>query len=153
MAKTKQPIELVIAKGKKNLSQQEIAERRAEEIKAPCDNIEPPDYLLDELKGEFYRIAKILKDIGIMSDLDCDALARYVAVEHQYQQVTHLMLKRKQVDDRYFDLSKLQTKFFRDARAAASDLGLTISSRCKLIAPVKENKEPPKANKFNRFVK
>ena len=40
---------------------------------------------------------------------------------------------------------------FKEARAAAADLGLTIASRCKLVAP-KAKEEKPK-NKFERFAK
>ena len=49
------------------------------------------------------------------------------------------------------DIKKLQSEAFKEARAAASDLGLTIASRCKLVAP-KAKEEKPK-NKFERFAK
>ena len=45
----------------------------------------------------------------------------------------------------------LRDKALKQCRACASDLGLTISSRCKLVAPKVE--EPVKENKFSRFVK
>ena len=45
----------------------------------------------------------------------------------------------------------LRDKALKQCRACASDLGLTISSRCKLVAPKAE--EPVKENKFGRFVK
>ena len=46
-------------------------------------------------------------------------------------------------------LDKRQDRYFKQAQTAASALGLTISSRCKLQVPVKE--EAPKENKFQRF--
>ena len=46
-------------------------------------------------------------------------------------------------------LDKRQDRYFKQAQTAAAALGLTISSRCKLVAPVKE--EAPKENKFARF--
>jgi hypothetical protein len=45
--------------------------------------------------------------------------------------------------------AKTQDRYFKQAQAAARDLGLTISSRCKLVAPVRD--EAPPVNKFSRF--
>ncbi len=44
----------------------------------------------------------------------------------------------------------MQEKLFKMARAAASDLGLTITSRCKLVVPKPEEK--PK-NRFDKYAK
>ncbi|MBS6503888.1 MAG: phage terminase small subunit P27 family [Clostridium sp.] len=144
MAKPREPIDLIVAKGKKNLSKKEIEERKKREVKAPSENIQPPLYLPDELKEEFIKIASKLKDIGIISDLDITALGRFLVSEYQYQRVSTKMLKMKNITDKYFDYAILQDKFFKQARAAAGDLGLTISSRCKLVLPggnEEDNKE------------
>lgn len=135
MSKRREPIDLLVAKGRKNLTKKEIKERKEREIKVGSENVNPPPYLPEELKTEFHRIADILKDIGIISDLDVDALARYLISEYQYEKVTLRMLKMKNITEKYFDFANLQDKFFKQARAAASDLGLTISSRCKLVLP------------------
>lgn len=135
MAKRREPIDLIVAKGKKNLTKKEIEERKNREIKAPSENIEPPPYLPEELKVEFINISSKLKEIGIISELDVTALARFLISEHQYQNVTAKMLKMKNITDKYFDYANLQDKFFKQSRAAAGDLGLTISSRCKLVLP------------------
>ena len=58
MAKTRQPIELVIAKGKKNLTKAEIKERRESEIQPIAENIIAPSYLTKKQKEEFYTIAE-----------------------------------------------------------------------------------------------
>jgi len=150
MARPREPIELIIAKGKKHLTKKEIEERRAQEVKAPNNNIEPPSYLPDDLKEEFNRIANELNEIGIMSNLDCEALARFIVAENQYQKVSQKILKMKTVGPNYIELVKIQEKLFRMSRQAASDLGLTISSRCKLVMPKKEEKEPE--NKFAKFM-
>ena len=87
-----------------------------------------------------------------MSNLDCDALARYLQAESEYERVT-LQLNKEQlmieeyneqeekiyvVNKEYERLVIVQDKFFKQARSAASDLGLTISSRCKLVLPKTE---------------
>lgn len=149
MVRPRQPISLIEAKGKKHLTKAEIAQRKATEVKANSDNIEAPSYLPDKLKEEFYRIASELKSIDIMSNLDCEALARFVSAEYQYQMITSRLLKAKTINDTYFELLQAQDKIFKMSRAAAQDLGLTISSRCKLVVPKKE--EAPKENKFSKF--
>lgn len=144
MSKPREPIDLIVAKGKKNLSKKEIEERKKREVKAPSENIQPPSYLPDELKEEFIKIASKLKDIGIISDLDTTALGRFLVSEYQYQRVSTKMFKMKNITDKYFDYAILQDKFFKQARASAGDLGLTISSRCKLVLPggnEEDNKE------------
>lgn len=135
MAKRREPIDLIVAKGKKNLTKKEIEERKNREVKAPSENIEPPSYLPKELKEEFINISSKLKEIGIISELDVTALARFLISEYQYQNVTAKMLKMKNITEKYFDYANLQDKFFKQARASAGDLGLTISSRCKLVLP------------------
>ena len=142
MAKRREPIDLLVAKGKKNLTKKEIEERKNREIKAPSENIETPSYLPENLKGEFINISSKLKEIGIMSDLDSNALARYLIAEHEFQKVAIKMVKMKNITDKYFDYLKAEDKFFNQARAAAGDLGLTITSRCKLVLPNNNKDEP-----------
>lgn len=149
MAGPRQPIELLKAKGAKHLTKAEIREREETEIKANSDKIEAPSYLPEELKIKFNEVANELNDIGIMSNLDCEALARYLTVEFQYQQVTKKILKSKNITDKYIQMVQLQEKLFKMARSSAGDLGLTISSRCKLVVP-KSKEEKPK-NKFAKF--
>jgi len=45
MAGQRQPIDLVIAKGKKNLTKAEIEERRSSEVQPCTDDITAPSYL------------------------------------------------------------------------------------------------------------
>ena len=167
MAGPRQPIELIITKGKKNLTKAEIAERRASEVQPRTEGIEPPSYLTAAQKKHFVKLAGQLQKIRIMGETDCDTLARYVVAEAQYQAATkelrQLMKKPpEKTDDQgaYYDLlalwysaqesaAKLQDRYFKQASALARDLGLTISSRCKLQVPVKEEEKP--VNKFARF--
>lgn len=149
MPKQREPLALIEAKGKKHLTKAEAEQRRNSEVEAPANNIRAPNYLNDEMKQAFDEIAKVLVNIGIMTDLDCDALGRYIVMEYQFRAVTKKMMNMKNITDRYIDYSKLQSNFFKNARAAASDLGLSISSRCKLVVP----KEPEKPqNKYMEFL-
>jgi P27 family predicted phage terminase small subunit len=150
IARPREPIDLIIAKGKKNLTKAEIAERRAQEIQAPNNNIQAPSYLPKTLVKEFDRIAAELIEIGIMSNLDSEALARFITSEYNYQKITKKILKFGPDNKEYYDTLLLQEKLFKMVRQSANDLGLTISSRCKLVVP-KKQEEVPK-NKFNKFM-
>jgi P27 family predicted phage terminase small subunit len=148
MARPRQPVDLVAFKGKKHLTKAEIAERKAQEVKAANDKVKPPSYLPKELKREFKKIAGELLDIGIMTNLDVDALARFLIAKKLYLDITVKLLEKP---DRLLDkdLVTTQDKLFKQSRAAASDLGLTISSRCKLVVPKKEESKPQ--SKFAKF--
>jgi len=52
MANPKQPVDLLVAKGKKNLTKKEIEIRRSQEVKAKAGNITVPDYLPKNSKLE-----------------------------------------------------------------------------------------------------
>ena len=141
MAGQRQPIELLLAKGKKNFSKAEIEERKAKEVKANTDNIQPPAYLSKELIPNFEYIANQLADIGIMTNLDCEVLARYVMLENQFQQISSRLLQLNIDDEEYYKFCNLQEKIFKQVRQVGNDLGLSISSRCKLVVPSKEKEE------------
>lgn len=148
MPRPRQPTDLLLVKGKKHLTKKEIEERKNSEVVAPANNVEPPNYLPAALKKEFTRIANELIAIGIMSNLDNEALARFLVSEYNYQKVTKKLLKLGVDNPNYMDILFMQEKVFKMARSAASDLGLTISSRCKLVVPKKEEKLK---NKFEKF--
>ena len=143
----KQPIDLVVANGRKNLSKAEIEKRRAEELKVPFKDIQPPSYLPDSLKDEFNEISDQLLTLNIMTELDEDTLARYLLAKQQYLQLTLQLNKamRENDIDRMVKLQNMQDKAFKQCRSGASDLGLTITSRARLVVP---QTEAPKTNKF-----
>lgn len=147
MARPRQPVDLLIHKGKKNLTKAEIEKRRSEELRVPFTDVSPPDYLPEKLRLEFTEIADKLLSLKIMTELDEDTLARYLLSKQQYLQFTSLLNKAAR-EGRLGEmerLSRLQDKAFKQCRSGAIDLGLTISSRCKLVVP---KTEPPKQNKF-----
>lgn len=172
MARPREPIELIIAKGGKHLGKAEIAERRASEVQACPDGIEAPAYLTAPQKKHFTKLAGQLEKIRIMGETDVDTLARYVVAEIQYEDAVKEQRKlakdRPKQDDPAYETpadyykameawyvaqevaDRRQERYYKQASALARDLGLTISSRCKLQVPVKEEPEKP-ANKFAKF--
>lgn len=171
MAGPRQPIDLVVANGRKNLTKAEIAERRATEV-APCaDDLTAPSYLTAAEKKRFNKLAGQLAKIKVMGETDTETLARYVTAQALYEKATkdlRALDKKRPTEldaadkEAYYNLldmwttaqdnlARLQDRYFKQAQTVASSLGLTISSRCKLVVPVKD--EAPKVNKFAKFGK
>ena len=149
MAGARQPTALVELKGKKHFTKAELEERRNAEVNADTDNIVPPDYLTEKQAGEFFALANELKRCEIMTNLDCDALARFIVARSDYADYVKLMRSiPKTVDNlqKLKEADKLKRGAFLDCNTAAKELGMTISSRCKLVVPKKEESKP--INKF-----
>ncbi|USK78967.1 phage terminase small subunit P27 family [Peribacillus frigoritolerans] len=175
MAGTRKPIDLLVYSGKKHFSKAEIEERKKSEVKAPSDKVKPPSYLPKDLKKEFKKISEELVAIGIMTNLDVDSLARFVQVQKMYLDVTNNLLALSPIktveieeydidgnvtgskfvdvpNELYSELLTMQDKLFKQCRAASSDLGLTISSRCKLVIPKgQQEEEKPTSKEAKRF--
>ena len=64
-------------------------------------------------------------------------------------------MRTKEVKDdpyKFETWAKIQERYFKQSRASANDLGLSITSRCRLVVP-EAKKETPKENKFKKFEK
>ena len=177
MAGTRQPIDLVAAKGRKHLTKAEISERKSTEIIAPCDKVEPPTYLSKKKKADFRKIAKELLAIGLVANVDCDALARLIVAQSQYVEImqqieeTPLMVDVPVYGERFNAdtgkdervqigttqgvnqererLMKMQDMCMKQCRQCATDFGMTVSARCRLIVP--KPQEPTTVNKFAKY--
>lgn len=145
MARPRQPVDLLVFKGKKNLTKKEIEERKSHEVKAASDKVKPPSYLSKELKREFKKIAEELLRIGIMTNLDVNALVLYVESYADYRFIESKKSELKSIDgefdiDLYAKYAVESDRAKKQCRAFASDLGLSISSRCRLVIPKQEEK-------------
>lgn len=154
MAGQRLPLEVVQARGRKHLTKAEIEERQEREIKPITDNIVAPEYLSKKQKTTFYKLSSQLEKLKIMGETDVDALARYIISNdfyiHAYKQLRKTEVKKNPM--LFEQWTKVLEKYFKQCRASANDLGLTISSRCKLVVPEAFN-DPPKENKFKKFEK
>src|SRR5690606_38182723 len=163
----KQPLAVIQGKGKSNhLTKEEIDKRQKheEKMRGPTDNIVAPSYLTAKQKKEFDELADELFQLEIFSNLDIDALARYLDSKYQYLQLVRDMKKIKPTisavtpegkkvtlaNDDYPKLLRAKNTLFTECRQAASDLGLTISSRLKLVIPTPETHQP-KSEAEKRF--
>lgn len=140
--KKRLPVDLIIARGKKHLSEKEIRERREREVSVPKMDIKPPKYLTTEQKRAFNVYAKKLSALGdVFTSLDVDVLAQYVIAFELYvvysDQLKLIMDGTGAVRDwnAIKGLMTLQDKAFKQCLACARELGLTITSRAKIEVP------------------
>lgn len=150
--RNKQPLQVIQGKGRSNhLTQEEIKKRQKheEKVRGFSDKVVPPSYLTAAQKKEFIQIAEELIRIDIFSNLDIDSLARYLDSKYQYLQLVKDMRKIKPTEvvelptgkkvtlanEDYPKLARVKNTLFTECRSAASDLGLTITSRLKLVIP------------------
>lgn len=173
----RQPTDLVVMKGKKHLTKAEIEERKKAEVVAPCDKVKPPAYLTPELKKKFRKLAKELLEIKLIANVDCEALARLLIAQEQFVEITAeiqktpLMIDVPVYEDRINPVTGkaenvkvgtvqavngemerlmiIQDRCMKQCRQGASDFGMTVSSRCRLIVPRAKTDKPE--NKFAKY--
>ena len=177
MAGQRQPISLVEMKGKKHLTKAEIEARKNSEVVAPNDKVKPPSYLTQDQKKRFRKLSKELLEIKLIANVDCDALARLLIAQEQYIEVTNQIRntplmedvpvyetrenpdtgekERVQVGTRQVvngereRLMIIQDRCMKQCRQGASDFGMTVSSRCRLVVPKPQQQKPE--NKFAKY--
>lgn len=158
MGRNKMSAEAIQAAGRTHVTKKDIEERESSAPKVIADNIHPPDFLTEpEQVREFYEIAEELMRIGVMGNLDCYTLGMFVCSKSRYSEyektLQEIIQKNPSANQRLKWLPKLKEfealkdKNFRECLSCANAMGLTITSRCKLIAP----KEAPPENKFSKF--
>ena len=138
MSGTRQPTDVVLAKGAKHLSKSEIAQRRSGEVRVDKPKTaRPPKWLPEQLKADFRRLGKQLIACGLYTDLDADTLGRYLVAHQQYLAATaetQRALRGRDLEGAE-SWSRIQERYFKQARNCANDMGLTVTSRCRLVVP------------------
>lgn len=142
----RQPLEVLEANGRKHLTKAEKEERRASEVRAePPKRVLPPKYLTDEaLRKEFSEISRQLVELGILAKIDRDGLASYLKEREQYLLVQdHLTQALCSGDlESASKYSSIQSARFKAFRQCANEMGLTITSRCRLVVPKAKDDAP-----------
>ena len=170
MARPRQPIDLIKAKGKKHLTEEEYETRKKSELQVPFTDVEPPSYLSAKEKKEFSAYAEKLLKLNIFTELDTDVLAQFCIARTLYlkysaqlkkvlskdtavrewaaidalslscedgetlAELLEKLLRRQRIDD-VTVLMNLQDKAHKQCLACAKELGLSITSRCKIVIP------------------
>ena len=161
--RNKQPLSVIQGKGKSNhLTKKIIKERQEQEdaLKGNTDNIVVPGYLIKRQKDEFEILSKELVRLNIFSNLDVDGLARYIDSRDEYIKVVKDLRDMKSTDidvvtrktfasEDYAKLVRVKNTLFTECKSSASELGLSITSRLKLVIPKTEEK--PKTEFEKKF--
>ena len=163
-------VNLSVVGGGKHWTKDEIDERQESEIKMPkLKALAAPKWLSKPGKALFRNYAKHLLDFpeGVVSALDAGTLARYCDCELAYAEASaqkdawlqicqaqlqeHMENASLQSDavDAVYERAKEQLDFWvaqmakleKIARGCATEMGMTISSRCRLVVP-NVKKEP-----------
>lgn len=176
MAGQRQPTDLVVMNGRKHLTKAEIEARKNAEVIAPNDKVKPPAYLTAEQKKKFRKLSKELLEIKLIANVDCDALARLLIAQEQFIEVTKKITEiplmtevrvyetvenadtgekervqvgtKEVVNEERERLMIIQDRCMKQCRQGASDFGMTVSSRCRLVVP-----KPPAQKPENKFAK
>lgn len=141
MARPRKSLEVLLMEGKSNLTKAEIVERMEQEVTELNDDIKVPPYLDLELGQRFLWYVSQLKELGIIGNVDAALLGRYVSEEKQYETIVTQLAMLDPIEDlhEYEKLNNMKAKIFTSTRQAASDLGLSVTSRGRLV--VQKSKE------------
>lgn len=107
MGRNAQPIELLMAKGKKHLTKAEIEERKNNEIKVGTNKLICPSYVKNDSIAykKWKEIIKIYKDIDFVSSGDVGLLSRYCMTFSEYED---LLKKRKKINVLEYDFEEIE---------------------------------------------
>lgn len=153
----RQPTDVILANGRKHLSKTEEAERRSREPKVDRPKTaRPPKWLPEALKKDFRALGKRLIAAGLYTDLDADTLGRYLVAQHQWliatQQVEGALAAKPPNQEQADAWGRVQERYFKQARNCANDMGLTISSRCRLVVPEGAKRKSEDNNPFLQLI-
>ena len=154
----RQPLEVLEGKGRKHLSKSERAEREAQEVRPaePVKRLLAPAWLPEGQRAEFNRIARALVQLmpRMIARTDADTIATYCMARQEWLSASaraNAALSAGDLEGAN-GWGLVQDRYFKQARACANDLGLTISSRCRLVLPEGARK-PKEDNAFERLLR
>lgn len=142
---SKLPQNVIEMRGKSHQTKAEKEERRNSEPKMSDDKrIRAPDYLPEMLREEFNKLGQQLIKAKLACKLDCDVIARYLMSKQNW-----ILAHEKAKDSLMFDddpkvvdkWTKIANQYFNQCQACANAMGLTITSRCKLVVPQTKDEE------------
>lgn len=156
-------VNLSVVDGGKHWTKAEIESRESQEIHLPKPRaLTPPSWLSSGAKKLFRRYAKELLDLppGVVSTLDVGTLARYCDLELSYAEASAhktawldecAQLRIEAGPAGFSDLASdvlygaaqdqveywtgLMVKYEKACRGCATEMGLTVASRCRLVVP------------------
>lgn len=151
------PLSVQESKRRVHISNAEKEARRAREaaIAGTSDNMGPPRYLTTQkLKRRYSEIVSLLRAASeqLCTDLDVDAVARYVLEEDEYiaANVALRKARREKAELKTIEaMQKLKNAAFKCVDTSAKSIGLTVDARLRFDLREPEQDKPE--NRFARF--
>lgn len=151
----RQPTAVIKANGRKHLSKAEEAERLAHELHVPPpETVAPPKWLGKKHHAEFCQLADTLANLGLYTDLDQDVLAQYLQCRERWLNADKQAAKAIRAKDEKTAASwtGIQGSYFKQARQCAEAMGLSVTSRCRLVVPQSSGQPTEADNPFLRLI-
>lgn len=135
----RQPTEVVEANGRRHLDRGGEDTRRDREVHVPPpDEAAPPRWLPKRLHREYREIGEILRSAGLYAELDRDVLGQYflspgsLAAGGQAGRGSHPGPGMRNLAREW---TGVQGTYFKQARQCAEAMGLSVTSRCRIVVP------------------
>ena len=149
MAGPRQATAVVLANGRSHMTKAEIKARQDSEDRArgPTEGsskqFQAPKWLPKQLRSEFNALRTQLVERDLIAKIDRDILGFYLVARSEYVSAGELASAAIQAGDveNAKDWSSIQERYFKQAKGCAADLGMTVTSRCRLVLPPKEEPE------------
>ena len=138
MSGKRQPTALVEANGRKHLTQAEADQRRDHEVyMPPADVVDPPKWLPKRLRAEYCEIGEMLNGAGLYAELDRDVLGQYFLCRERWVKADKKAAAAISKNDEKLakDWTSIQGAYFKQARQCAEAMGLSVTSRCRIVVP------------------
>ena len=138
MSGKRQPTEVVKANGRKHMSRAEEDARRDQEVYVPVPEcVTPPKWLAKRFHAEFVELGETLRLAGLFTNLDRDALGQFLQCRERWIKADKLAAAAiKNTDEKLAkEWTSIQSTYFKQCRQSAEVLGLSITSRCRLVVP------------------
>ena len=159
MTSGRKPLPTALKLIKNNSAKRPINKREAQ---VPLSQPVPPDFLTPDAKAEWIRVVATLNKAGLMTDLDCGALAAYAGAYGRWALAERTLLEMAKQDKVFHGLmvktthgNIIQNPLIGTANRARHDMvrfsiefGMTPSSRSQ----VSVNTASGKANRFLNIV-
>ena len=155
----RQPTDVVKANGRKHLTQAEEDQRRDREVHVPPpERAEPPSWLGKKFHRGFQEIGETLRLAGLYTDLDRDVLGQFLVSRERWQRADRLASAAIRATDEKLarEWTAIQGTYFKQCRQCAESMGLSISSRCRLVVPealVSASRSTDEVDEFTRALR
>lgn len=125
--------------GNKNWTKTEIEHKKKTEVIMDGDAIAPPETLPKKHHKKFNWLVSEFEGLGILANVDADAIARYIISDSKYWELTEAIEQMDTSDPDFNKITNIQKRYFDQSLQLAKELGLTFKSRMGLKKPETED--------------